>query len=346
MVVGKLLLYVVGGCGTQSCGSTDVTAYDPADDSWSTVADYPEQISWSSCGGISGKLYCAGGLSGNSEVKHSYVYDPAANAWSQVADLPIILWGSAYTSANGLLVTAGGVTQNSITNQGFAFDPQAGTWTALPNADTAAYRGGGALGFFKVGGGVALATPAATVEVLPGYDQGETGDVSWLSESEQQLTLQPGKSAKVTITLDASVAEVTQPGDFTAQLSVSSDTPYPVPSLPVEMDVAPPKTWGKITGTVLGGHRERRHRADRRGHRPDRHLGHELHADDGHPRRVRTVARRPQQSPHRHRRQGRLPADRRDRVDQEEVHRRQELHPEEKVALPKAGVGRSRTEPA
>ncbi|MCX5191288.1 kelch repeat-containing protein [Streptomyces sp. NBC_00268] len=266
------------------------------------MADYPEQISWSSCGGIRGKLYCAGGLNGNSEVKHSYVYDPATNAWSQVADLPITLWGSAYTSANGLLVTASGVTQNSITNQAFAFDPQAGTWSALPNADTATDRGGGALGFFKVGGGVALATPATTVEVLPGYDQGETGDVSWLSESAQQLTLQPGKSSKVEITLDASVAEVTQPGAFTARLSVSSDTPYPVPSLPVEMDVAPPKTWGKITGTVLGGHRERRHRADRRGHRPDRHLGHELHADDGHPRRIRPVARRPQQLlRHRHR---------------------------------------------
>ncbi|MEV7983041.1 carboxypeptidase-like regulatory domain-containing protein [Streptomyces sp. NPDC086519] len=25
-----------------------------------------------------------------------------------------------------------------------------------------------------------------------------------------------------------------------------------MPSLPVEMHVAPPKTWGKITGTVLG----------------------------------------------------------------------------------------------
>ncbi|MEU2422720.1 carboxypeptidase regulatory-like domain-containing protein [Streptomyces sp. NPDC007851] len=245
-------LYVVGGCGAESCGSTDVTAYDPASDTWSTVADYPESVSWSSCAGISGKLYCAGGLNGNSEDKHSYVYDPATNAWSQVADLPITLWGAACTSANGLLVTASGVTQNSITNQAFAFDPKAGTWTTLPNADTATYRGGGALGFFKVGGGVALATPATTVEVLPGYDQGETADVSWLSESEQQLTLQPGKSSKVTITLDASVAEVTQPGAFTARLSVSSDTPYAVPALPVEMDVAPPKTWGKITGTVLG----------------------------------------------------------------------------------------------
>ncbi|MGY4921961.1 carboxypeptidase regulatory-like domain-containing protein [Streptomyces sp. 900105755] len=245
-------LYVVGGCGAESCGSTDVTVYDPAADTWSTVADYPESISWSSCAGISGKLYCAGGLNGNSEDKHSYVYDPATNAWSQVADLPITLWGAAYTSANGLLVTASGVTQNSITNQAFAFDPKAGTWTTLPNTDTATYRGGGALGFFKVGGGVALATPAPTVEVLPGYDQGETGDVSWLSESEQQFTLQPGKSSKVTITLDASVAEVTQPGAFTARLSVSSDTPYSVPALPVEMHVAPPKTWGKITGTVLG----------------------------------------------------------------------------------------------
>ncbi|MGW1564055.1 carboxypeptidase regulatory-like domain-containing protein [Streptomyces sp. NPDC002144] len=245
-------LYVVGGCGADSCGSTDVTVYDAAADSWSTLAAYPEQISWSSCAGIGGKLYCAGGFNGSSEVKHSYVYDPAANTWSQVADLPITLWGAAYTSANGLLVTAGGVTGNSITNQGFSFDPQAGTWTALPNADTATYRGGGGLGFFKVGGGVALATPGTTVEVLPGYDQGEAREVSWLSESTQQLTLKPGKSSKVTITLDASVAEVTQPGDFTAQLSFSTDTPYSVPRLPVEMHVAPPSTWGKITGTVLG----------------------------------------------------------------------------------------------
>lgn len=45
---------------------------------------------------------------------------------------------------------------------------------------------------------------------------------------------------------------MTQPGDFTAALTVGTDTPYSVPRVPVSLHVNPPKTWGKITGTVLG----------------------------------------------------------------------------------------------
>jgi hypothetical protein len=43
---------------------------------------------------------------------------------------------------------------------------------------------------------------------------------------------------------------VTAPGTFTASLAVVTDTPYDTASLPVTMTVNPPKTWGKITGTV------------------------------------------------------------------------------------------------
>ncbi|MCW2871732.1 carboxypeptidase regulatory-like domain-containing protein [Actinacidiphila oryziradicis] len=245
-------LYTVGGCGANSCGSTDVSVYDPATDSWAQLAAYPEQIAWSACAGIDGKLYCGGGVTDSGEVKHAYVYDPGTDSWSPIADMPVSVWGSSYTSANGLLLTSSGVSQNSITNQGFAFDPAAGEWTALPNANTGTYRGGGSIGFFKVGGANAPRTPSTKVELLPGYDQGGTADVSWLSESTQQLTVQPGKSSTVTLTLDASVPEVTQPGDFSAQLAFSSDTPYSVPKIPVTLHVAEPSTWGKITGTVLG----------------------------------------------------------------------------------------------
>ncbi|MFJ4922961.1 carboxypeptidase regulatory-like domain-containing protein [Streptomyces sp. NPDC088725] len=245
-------LYTVGGCAAQTCGTSDVSAYDPATDTWSRLAAYPEQIAWSSCAGIDGRLYCGGGVTDDGEVKHANVYDPDSDSWSPVADMPVSLWGSAYTSANGLLLASSGITQNNITNQGYAFDPEDGTWTALPNANAAVYRGGGAVGLYKVGGATGTASPVATVETLPGYDQSATADVSWLSESAQELTLQPGKSAKVTVTLDASVAEVTQPGDYSAALTLTSDTPYQVPAVPVVLHVAPPKTWGKITGTVLG----------------------------------------------------------------------------------------------
>ncbi|MFD0135894.1 carboxypeptidase regulatory-like domain-containing protein [Streptomyces sp. NPDC127159] len=246
-------LYMIGGCGATTCGTTDASVYDPESDSWSMIAAYPEPISWEACGAVDGLLYCAGGLgSNNSDVAHTYVYDPGADSWSQLADMPDTQWGSAYTAANGRLLLAGGVSNNALTNRNQAFDPQAGTWSALPNPNVATYRGGGAPGFYKVGGGNAPSTPTATVEVLPGYDQTGSGDVTWLNESTQQLTLQPGASTTVTVSLDASVPEVTQPGDYTADLTVGTDTPYSVPRVPVGLHVNPPKTWGKITGTVLG----------------------------------------------------------------------------------------------
>jgi hypothetical protein len=33
---------------------------------------------------------------------------------------------------------------------------------------------------------------------------------------------------------------------------IGTDTPYPPQTVPVSMTVSPPKTWGKITGTITG----------------------------------------------------------------------------------------------
>lgn len=193
------------------------------------------------------------GVTDTASVKHAYVYDPAYDSWSAIADLPIDLWGSAYSSANGLLLTSGGVTAQGVTNQGFAFDPRTGSWTALPNANLGVYRAGGAAGFYKVGGSPGgSVTPVVIVEVLPGYDQVGSWDVSWLSTSQQKVTLQPGASTTVTVTLNASVPEITQPGDYTAALTARTDTPYQSPEIDVTMHVNPPTSWGKYAYTVLG----------------------------------------------------------------------------------------------
>ncbi|MGQ4513409.1 carboxypeptidase regulatory-like domain-containing protein [Streptomyces sp. DW26H14] len=244
-------LYVIGGC-TVSCGTTDASVYDPSSDSWSGIAAYPEPVAWESCGGIGGTLYCAGGTNGTSDIKHAYSYDPGSDSWSPVADVPTAVWGSAYAAANGQLVISGGVSQNTLTNRSYAFDPSAGAWSALPNSNVATYRGGGSIGFYKIGGGNAPNTPSSVAEFLPGYDQGDATDVTWLGESATQLTVKPGGSATLTVTLDASVPEITQPGTYQAGLSLATDTPYTAPKIPVTLQVNPPKTWGKITGTVLG----------------------------------------------------------------------------------------------
>jgi N-acetylneuraminic acid mutarotase len=251
VIDGKL--YVVGGCTATGCGSTVVQSYDPAADAWTAMAAYPEPISWESCGGIDGKLYCAAGNTDAATVTNSYVYDPGTDAWNPIADLPVDLWGSAYAAANGQLVISGGVTADNtaVTNTGYAYNPATDEWSSLPNSNTATYRGGSTLGFYKVGGSPGNQAPGLkTVEVLPGYDQGGTTDVTWLAENKPTFTLAAGASTKVLLTFDADVAEITQPGTFTAGLTVGTNTPYPVASIPMSLTVKPPTTWGKILGVV------------------------------------------------------------------------------------------------
>ncbi|WP_239133837.1 carboxypeptidase regulatory-like domain-containing protein [Rugosimonospora africana] len=249
-------LYQVGGCSANACGNTDVEVYDTATNSWASAAAYPEATAWESCGGISGKVYCAGGTTDDASIKHAYVYDPAGDSWSPIADLPIDLWGSGTTTAGGKLLVSGGVTDDSatVTNQGYAYDPATGQWAALPNSNNSLYRGGSACGFYKIGGnpGGQFVPPVAKSEVLPGFVDCASGasDVSWLSANPTSLTLAAGASATVTVTLNAGVPDITQPGTFTAKLAFDSDTPYTLAPVDVTMTVNPPKTWGKIAGTV------------------------------------------------------------------------------------------------
>ncbi|MFE7213721.1 kelch repeat-containing protein [Streptomyces sp. NPDC001698] len=245
-------IYLVGGCGGDGCGKSDVQVYDPVADAWSSAHAYPEPTSWLGCAGID-KLYHAGGTGATASSKHTYAYDPSSNSWSSVADLPTALWAMGSTAANGQLLVSGGVANDTaITNQGFTYDPNTDAWTALPNSNNPLYRGGAACGFYKVGGAIGGFSAVRSSEALPGYDQCHLSktDVPWLSEDKTDVTIQPGGSATITVTLDSNV--IAQPGTFTAQLTITGKTPYPATSIPVTMVVDPPKTWGKITGTVTG----------------------------------------------------------------------------------------------
>ncbi|MGW4465467.1 S8 family serine peptidase [Micromonospora sp. NPDC004704] len=251
-------IYLVGGCADGTCTSTKNTViFDPASNTFSAGADYPFVIGWMSCGGIGGKVYCGGGTAGSATTTDAFEYDPAANAWSALPDLPIDLWGSQYAAAGGLLVIAGGVTANSatITNRTVAYDPATGAWQNLPNAAFTRYRGAGACGAYKIGGSPSSFVGSVETEYLGGLELCDEagGDVSWLSTAPSTFTLAPGASKQVTVTLTATAeAGVLQPGTYTAELGFGSDTPYPVSSVPVEMNVSPPNGWGKVQGTVLG----------------------------------------------------------------------------------------------
>ncbi|MFE7323737.1 carboxypeptidase regulatory-like domain-containing protein [Streptomyces sp. NPDC057565] len=246
-------IYIVGGCTYDDCSGTDVQAYDPASNTWSSATSYPEPISWLGCGTITGKLYCAGGATFAGTSNHAYSYDPSARRWSAVADLPTDLWGMGYSAADGKFLVSGGVTNNktTITNQGFSYDPGSDTWTALPNSNNTVYRAGSACGFYKIGGSPAGWDAGRQSELLPGYE--ECVATPWLSVDKTEVTIQPGESVDVNVSFNANVAEITQPGTFTAELTLSAKTPYgAIPSVPVALTVNPPKTWGKVTGTITG----------------------------------------------------------------------------------------------
>jgi hypothetical protein len=254
VVNGKV--YLVGGCTNGSCDtSTDTVIFDPTAGTFSAGASYPQTVGWMTCGGVSGALYCGGG-SGDADYNNGFKYDPAADSWSPIANLPLDLWGSQGASASGLLVLAGGVTGNStaITNRTVAYDPATNTWANLPNAAMALFRGAGACGAYKIGGSIGSFIGDATSEKLGGLGQcDEASDVPWLSETPDTFIVNPGQTKNITVTLSATAAaQVFQPGDYTAQIGIQSNTPYAVPAVDVTMHVLPPASWGKIQGTVLG----------------------------------------------------------------------------------------------
>ncbi|HEY8471631.1 MAG TPA: S8 family serine peptidase [Natronosporangium sp.] len=252
-------LYVIAG-RTGADGETalaSVAVYDPVTDSWSRAADYPEPAAGMSCGTIDGLIYCAGGRDANHRpMNRAYVYHPASDSWHRIADLPLTAVGNGYAAANGLLLISGGVFGGYRTNMGFYYDPTTGDWGELPNSLFPVERMASACGFYKVGGYLNPAVgDVPWLEQLPGFDQCDTtgGDqLPWLSSSSTTGTLAPGESVEITVTFDATIPEVSQPGDYTGWLTVLEDTPFAVEPLRVTMAATPPPSWASITGTVTG----------------------------------------------------------------------------------------------
>ncbi|TDC79864.1 peptidase S8 [Micromonospora sp. KC606] len=254
-VVGDRV-HLVGGCLDSDCtDSRNLVVFDVGSGTFRTGASYPHPVSWASCGGIGTQVYCAGGVAATTYTD-AWRYDPAADAWHPLPNLPVDLWASQYASAGGMLVLAGGVTANStaVTNRTIGYDPVAGAWRNLPNAQFGRYRGAAACGAYKIGGSPSSFVGSVESERLGGLEDCVTAtDLPWLSTTPNGFTLAPGASRTVTVTLTASAeAGVLQPGAYSGELGVRADSPYPLPTVTVTMNVSPPPSWGKVQGTVTG----------------------------------------------------------------------------------------------
>jgi hypothetical protein len=101
-------------------------------------------------------------------------------------------------------------------------------------------------------GGAGAGAPEETT-ILDAALRWMGGDVPWLFEDPDAGDTAAGGTSPVTVTLDASVPEVTQPGDYYATLLLQSDDLVnPEVAVPVTMTVQAPATWGKLAGVVQG----------------------------------------------------------------------------------------------
>jgi N-acetylneuraminic acid mutarotase len=247
-------LYVIGGCTTGDCspGSQAVYAYSPSSNSWTQEANYPVTVAFAACAGVDGEIACAGGNdpSDSASLSSTYLWSPSTNSWSQGATMPFDDWAMVYGGSDNMLQIAAGVTDNSeeVTNQAAEYDPSSNSWTTLPNANNAEYRGGGSCGLYQIGGSTGGFSPTPNADVLPGYNQCGSENIPWLSTSSSKFTLNPGQSLTVGVTMDSS--QVSQPGTYTAQLGVETNTPYSFSPINITMQANPPSTWSKVMGTV------------------------------------------------------------------------------------------------
>jgi hypothetical protein len=76
----------------------------------------------------------------------------------------------------------------------------------------------------------------------PGRSAVDPGaSIPWLAESATRLSLQPHERRTITVTMDASTSQSTQPGSYTAELVFGSSTPYPISPVAVALTVTAPK---------------------------------------------------------------------------------------------------------
>jgi hypothetical protein len=127
------MIYVIGGFKTSQFTNVN-EMYDPATDTWTSMAPMPSKRCGTGTAVVNGKIYVIGGcfFSGNA-VKSVDIYDPQTNQWSTGADMPSIRFGLVAASAGNKIYAMGGTPSNGIPSPGKCevYDTETNTWEQL-----------------------------------------------------------------------------------------------------------------------------------------------------------------------------------------------------------------------
>jgi subtilisin family serine protease len=263
-------IYLAGGDDDFWFGATSsqVDIYDIAAGAWvASGAPLPAAVVTPGFAQAGPYLYLVGGWNDNSPGANADAtqrYDMAGNSWEV---------GPAFTSARADFSLA--LTSQYLyalggdANGGGPFDPTAAVerldWTAWPGGSWSDPGDPLPMPYTSNTGGFCTDSLAGgEVWTVGGFDGGSIVgaawyrpsegcfglDVPWLAEEPVSGTVASDGSVAITVTFDASVPEVDQPGTYRANLQVRNDSPYGAESVAVTMAVLAPASWGKLSGVV------------------------------------------------------------------------------------------------
>lgn len=118
----------------------DFWKYDPASDSWSQIANYPEGRCFHATSFVIDNMAYVGTgrLESGAYSKKFFRYDPVTNTWSPIADLPgVERRGAVGFSINGKGYVGTGQTMSGYSTDFYEYNPINNTWiarAALPGA--------------------------------------------------------------------------------------------------------------------------------------------------------------------------------------------------------------------
>ena len=121
------IIYVAGGQSTYNnvwWPYSTLEAYNPATNTWATLAPMPNYRYVVSAGVLNGQLYVVGGVNTPNTVE---AYDPSTNTWIEKSSMPTGRWNTATVVINNKLYVAAGVNSGFLNNLE-VYDPATDSW--------------------------------------------------------------------------------------------------------------------------------------------------------------------------------------------------------------------------
>jgi hypothetical protein len=134
------LLYSISGNGSNAN-----EVYDPATNTWSTLAPNPTSASYFAISAWGGRIYVMGGATASSVwLNTNQIYDIATNTWSSGAVMPTNCMGAVSVAYNGRIYLAGG-WNGGLLNILQIYDIATNSWTAGAASPTSRNQGASGL---------------------------------------------------------------------------------------------------------------------------------------------------------------------------------------------------------